>query len=567
MVHQGMVGFLKGASRRWGGFSVAELSTLLPSMLNISRAFSSKLFVGGLSYHTTEESLRKAFAEHGDVVDARIITDRETGRSRGFGFITFSFDADAEAAKAKMSNQLLDGRFIRVDLASARSPQSPASPQSTGNAAMSSSPSGFSFGTPGMRPPPVEDWGPLPFHQKTYNQGATEGLASTTYHESSTGGTSSSNPTSSTDVTTSSAIAQQTTSLISNTAECQNSSIAFQVRSSSFDNAVPSNAVSVTAEQTAIFNDGSAQSPNVSNVTPSQGATSNLSPVANISASTGQSFASRSSGEAGTAPAQTSKPKQENSFNLGRTGYRSGGGGRPPSVLNLGSATYDFSNFPEFDASAFKNLKPPGESEEPKKREPSERNKLAPKKAETWQSKLTEVAIPPAGGPIFDFGLSGVPDSPPPSDTGYYPHGGHSLNVNLDELPEAEPVRLPYSIFTARTLPPLDLPWLTPEADNWSPIGKPPRRIEDSPYSPFSPDLKDDPEFWWDPYDFDPEAKLLKAAFAEENTTEADTTKDGAVNTFKESEGAVDIAQKMEGELKKHEEAEAEAKYVTHAGA
>ncbi|KAI5062464.1 hypothetical protein GOP47_0023003 [Adiantum capillus-veneris] len=521
------------------------MSTLRPSMLNLSRAFSSKLFVGGLSYHTTEEMLRKAFAEHGDVMDVRIITDRETGRSRGFGFITFGSDADAEAAKAKMSNHLLDGRYIRVDLASARQTQSTASPQPSGNAAISSSPSGFSFGTPGMRPPPVEDWGPLPFHGSptASSQGAFESPASTAYQgnaDALRGGTSPPNSTS---------CGQHITSISSNTAEYQSSSSVFEAQSSRFDTAASSNATSVTAEKTAVCNDGLTQPPNVSSSAVTPSATSNSYPAANISASTGQSFANRSSGEAGTTPAQTAKAKQENNFSLSsRTGYRSGGGGRPPSVLDLGSATYDFSNFPEFDASA---LKQPGESEEPKKSVPSHRNKLAPLKSETWQSKLTEEAIPPAQGPLFEFGLSSIPDSPPLLDSGYNPHGGLSLNLNLDELPEAEPVRLPYSIFTARTLPALDLPWLTPEADNWSPIGKPPRRIEDSPYSPFSPDLKDDPEFWWDPYDFDPEAKLLKAAFTEEPKTE--------VNATTKTEGEVTATKEAKGEAKKDEEPEAEA--------
>ena len=78
----------------------------------------AKLFVGGLSWDTTNDSLRAAFEEFG-VSDAVVLKDRETGRSRGFGFVTVS-ESKAEQAIAKWDNQELDGRRIRVQAAAAR---------------------------------------------------------------------------------------------------------------------------------------------------------------------------------------------------------------------------------------------------------------------------------------------------------------------------------------------------------------------------------------------------------------------------------------------------------------
>jgi len=82
-----------------------------------------KLFIGGLSWDTTEESMRTAFEEYGEVVEARVITDRDTGRSRGFGFLTFANREDAQKAIEQMNGQALDGREIRVDEAKERAPR------------------------------------------------------------------------------------------------------------------------------------------------------------------------------------------------------------------------------------------------------------------------------------------------------------------------------------------------------------------------------------------------------------------------------------------------------------
>jgi RNA recognition motif-containing protein len=78
---------------------------------------SNKLFVGGLSWSTTDETLRKAFATHGEISEARVVTDRDTGRSRGFGFVSFASEESARAAMQAMNNSVLDGRNIRVDFA------------------------------------------------------------------------------------------------------------------------------------------------------------------------------------------------------------------------------------------------------------------------------------------------------------------------------------------------------------------------------------------------------------------------------------------------------------------
>lgn len=74
-----------------------------------------KLFIGGLSWNTNDDGLRQAFEKFGDVEEARIITDRETGRSRGFGFVTFSDGEDARKAISEMDGKELDGRTIKVN--------------------------------------------------------------------------------------------------------------------------------------------------------------------------------------------------------------------------------------------------------------------------------------------------------------------------------------------------------------------------------------------------------------------------------------------------------------------
>ncbi|TGO17756.1 hypothetical protein BTUL_0015g00920 [Botrytis tulipae] len=87
----------------------------------------SKLFIGGLAWHTDENALREKFSEFGTVEEAVVVKDRDTGRSRGFGFVRYgqgnpdsSPEADAEKAIQEMNSVEFDGRTIRVDKASER---------------------------------------------------------------------------------------------------------------------------------------------------------------------------------------------------------------------------------------------------------------------------------------------------------------------------------------------------------------------------------------------------------------------------------------------------------------
>ena len=76
--------------------------------------------VGNLSWNTTDDTLRQTFSEFGEVTDSIIMRDRETGRARGFGFVTFSTEEQANAAVDALNEQELDGRRIRVNVANAR---------------------------------------------------------------------------------------------------------------------------------------------------------------------------------------------------------------------------------------------------------------------------------------------------------------------------------------------------------------------------------------------------------------------------------------------------------------
>lgn len=82
-----------------------------------------KLFVGGLAWRTSEETLRQAFERFGEVQEAVIVLDRETGRSRGFGFVTFVNDSDSDNAKNEMNGAEVDGRNINVHEANERPPR------------------------------------------------------------------------------------------------------------------------------------------------------------------------------------------------------------------------------------------------------------------------------------------------------------------------------------------------------------------------------------------------------------------------------------------------------------
>ncbi len=78
------------------------------------------IYVGNLSYELTEEELRNSFAEHGEVTRATIITDKFTGKSKGFGFVEMTNDAEAEAAIKELDGASLAGRNVRVNQARPR---------------------------------------------------------------------------------------------------------------------------------------------------------------------------------------------------------------------------------------------------------------------------------------------------------------------------------------------------------------------------------------------------------------------------------------------------------------
>ena len=86
---------------------------------------TKKLFVGGLSWDTGDAQFKTAFQKFGTVAEARVILDQETGRSRGFGFVTFSDDEAGTRALQEMDGAELDGRVIRVNEAQERSARPP----------------------------------------------------------------------------------------------------------------------------------------------------------------------------------------------------------------------------------------------------------------------------------------------------------------------------------------------------------------------------------------------------------------------------------------------------------
>lgn len=78
---------------------------------------SVNLFIGSLAYATTDDSLKAFFETIGEVTSARVVTDRETGRSRGFGFVEYADEANNQTAVDQLNGKELDGRAINVSLA------------------------------------------------------------------------------------------------------------------------------------------------------------------------------------------------------------------------------------------------------------------------------------------------------------------------------------------------------------------------------------------------------------------------------------------------------------------
>jgi RNA recognition motif-containing protein len=81
---------------------------------------AKKMYVGNLSYGANEDELRRIFEEHGTVVSAQVIMDRETGRSKGFAFVEMSSDQEAQAAIAALDGKEIGGRVIKVNEARPR---------------------------------------------------------------------------------------------------------------------------------------------------------------------------------------------------------------------------------------------------------------------------------------------------------------------------------------------------------------------------------------------------------------------------------------------------------------
>ncbi|KAL7950600.1 hypothetical protein V8C42DRAFT_340221 [Trichoderma barbatum] len=133
----------------------------------------SKLFIGGLAWHTEEATLRQKFEEFGVVEEAVVVKDRDTGRSRGFGFVRYVQEADAQAAIAAMNNVEFDGRTIRVDKASDNGPR--------GGGGFANRNGGMSYGgrggygaqagSYGNAPPPGYGVGPNMYPPSPYGRG------------------------------------------------------------------------------------------------------------------------------------------------------------------------------------------------------------------------------------------------------------------------------------------------------------------------------------------------------------------------------------------------------------
>ena len=93
---------------------------------------SMKLYVGGLSFDTTDDTLRTFFEQAGTVESASVVTDRYSGRSRGFGFVEMATDEEGRKAVGELNGKTLDSRTLTVDQARPRSPDGGRSPSGGG---------------------------------------------------------------------------------------------------------------------------------------------------------------------------------------------------------------------------------------------------------------------------------------------------------------------------------------------------------------------------------------------------------------------------------------------------
>ncbi|OIT24539.1 PREDICTED: glycine-rich RNA-binding protein 6, mitochondrial [Nicotiana attenuata] len=114
--------------RIFSGSSSSILQSQFSSIRFNSTLTSPKLFVSGLSRYTSDENLKKAFEQFGKLVEAKVITDRATGRSKGFGFVSYETVEEAEKAREGMNAKFLDGWVIFVDPARPSMPRPPPPP-------------------------------------------------------------------------------------------------------------------------------------------------------------------------------------------------------------------------------------------------------------------------------------------------------------------------------------------------------------------------------------------------------------------------------------------------------
>ncbi|KAH7301962.1 hypothetical protein KP509_23G050400 [Ceratopteris richardii] len=244
--------------------------------------------------------------------------------------------------------------------------------------------------------------------------------------------------------------------------------------------------------------------PSDASSTPSPSTSGNAITSTNTSSSTTMSSGTNTVNDAGAAP-NTSTAHPLN------------------SPVLTSSGTFDFSNF-SFNNSTYRDNDPPLPRRRPRPRPrpaaqtmSSDFNSGTGSLLETRSpfgsnNQFAESSIPKPKGTEVDFGLLNITASCPP---GMRPQGTFDIYIpdDLPEIPPPEPKPKPkpmsLSMFPLRQLPPLDLPYHTPEADNWSDIGKDPPKYDLSTLFPSMGDLiKKEKEFHWDPFDFDPEATL-----------------------------------------------------------